>query len=180
MAEADWYDPVQAKLGEQLSGVAGDFFLETAASKGFSEVVKAAIPAGREIVFSFLRRRPDIIGYVSREYSKDLITVEVKEKSLTIEDIYQAKMYKEVFGARYGFLITATPIPEALKRLCKQTYSIQHSANDSTYSFLTIAQFHRAGGFIEWFEDESICRNSSTGSDHCFKDTRTFFASLRQ
>jgi hypothetical protein len=100
----------------------------------------------------------DVIGYVSREYAKDLITVEVKEKSLTIEDIYQAKMYKEVFGARYGFLITATPIPEALKRLCKQTYSIQHSANDSTYSFLAIAQFHRAGGFIEWFEENPFSK----------------------
>jgi hypothetical protein len=37
----------------------------------------------------------------------------LNEKSLTIEDIYQAKLYKEVFGARYGFLITANPIPEA-------------------------------------------------------------------
>ena len=68
MAEADWYDRVQAKLGEQLSGVAGDFYLETGAAKGLSEIVKAAIPAGREIVFSFLHRRPDIIGYVKREY----------------------------------------------------------------------------------------------------------------
>ena len=154
MAERDWYDPVEAKLVEQLLGVADDFYLETGATKGFSERVKAAIPAGREIVFSFLRRRPDILGYVNREYSKDLITVEVKEKSLTIEDIYQAKMYKEVFGARYGFLITATAIPEALKRLCKQTHQIQHSSHDDTYSFLAIAEFHRAGGFIEWFEDD--------------------------
>lgn len=30
-------------------------------------------------------------------------------------------MYKEVFGARYGFLVTAAPIPEELKRLCKAT-----------------------------------------------------------
>jgi hypothetical protein len=158
MAEADLYDLVDAKLAEQLSGVAANFYLETAAAKGFSETVKAAIPSGREIVFSFLRRRPDIIGYVNREYAKDLITVEVKEKSLDIEDIYQAKMYKEVFGARYGFLVTAGPIPEALKRLCKQTYPIQHSANDSTYSFLAIAQFHRAGGFIEWFEENPFSK----------------------
>ena len=158
MAEADLYNPVEAKLAEQLSGVATDFFLETAASKGFSETVKAAIPPSREIVFSFMSRRPDLIGYVSKESAKDLITVEVKEGSLTIEDIYQAKMYKEVFGARYGFLITATPIPEALKRLCKQTYSIQHSANDLTYSFLAIAQFHRAGGFIEWFEENPFSK----------------------
>ena len=158
MAETDWYEPVQTKLGELLSSVAGNFYLETGATKGFSERVKAAIPAGREIVFSFLRRRPDIIGYVNREYSKDLITVEVKEKSLTIEDIYQAKMYKEVFGARYGFLVTATAIPEALKRLCKQNYQIQHSSHDDIYSFLAIAEFHRAGGFVEWFEDNPFAK----------------------
>src|SRR5438876_965860 len=99
MSEADLYNPVEAKLAEQLSAVAANFYLETGAAKGFSETVKAAIPSGREIIFSFLGRRPDIIGYVSREYAKDLITVEVKEKTLTIEDIYQAKMYKEVFGA---------------------------------------------------------------------------------
>src|SRR5258708_25649314 len=158
MAEKDWYAAVEAKLGEQLCGVVDEVYLETGATKGFSERVKAAIPEGREIVFSFLRRRPDIIGYVNREYSKDLITVEVKEKSLSIEDIYQAKMYKEVFGARYGFLISATPIPEALKRLWKQTYSIQHSANDSTYSFLAIAQFHLAGRFCEWFEENPFVK----------------------
>jgi len=158
MAERDWYDPIEAKLVEKLLGVADDFYLETCATKGFSERVKAAIPAGREIVFSFLRKKPDILGYVNRQYSKDIITVEVKEKSLAIEDIYQAKMYKEVFGARYGFLITATAIPEALKRLCKQTYPIQHSSHDDTYSFLAIAEFHRAGGFVEWFEDDPFLK----------------------
>lgn len=158
MAEKDWYDPVQAKLGEQFLSVVDNYYLETGATKGFSERVKAAIPEGREIVFSFLSRRPDILGYVNRAYSKDLITVEVKEKSLTIEDIYQAKMYKEVFGARYGFLITATAIPEALKRLCKQNYQIQHSSHDDIYSFLAIAEFHHAGGFVEWFEDNPFSK----------------------
>ena len=158
MAEKDWYAPVEAKLGEQLSGVVDNYYLETGATKGFSERVKAAIPASREIVFSFLSRRPDILGYVDRGLSKDLITVEVKEKSLTIEDIYQAKMYKEVFGARYGFLITATAIPEALKRLCKQTYQIQHSSHDDIYSFLAISEFHRAAGFVEWFEDNPFTK----------------------
>jgi len=153
VAEKDWYGPVEAKLGEQLFALADSVYLETGATKGFSETVKAAIPQGREIVFSFLSRRPDILGYINREYSKDLITVEVKEKSLTIEDIYQAKMYKEVFGARYGFLITAAPIPEALKRLCRQTYPIQHSSHDDIYSFLAIAEFHRAAGFVDWFEE---------------------------
>jgi hypothetical protein len=99
-----------------------------------------------------------IIGFINREYAKELITVEVKEKTLTIEDIYQAKMYKELFSARYGFLVTASPIPEALKRLCKQTPSILHSVDDGIFKFLTIAQIDRAGGFIEWFEDNPFVK----------------------
>ena len=143
-----------------MSGVATDFFLETAASKGFSETVKAAIPSRSRNRLLFHESKTRSSSDMSvKNTAKDLITVEVKEKSLTIEDIYQAKMYKEVFGARYGFLITATAIPEALKRLCKQTYSIQHSANDLTYSFLAIAQFHRAGGFIEWFEENPFSKD---------------------
>lgn len=149
---------MQLKLGEKLQSVVEEFYLETGATKGFSETVKAAIPEGREIVFSFLSRRPDLIGYVTREHAKDLLTVEVKEKALTIEDLYQAKMYKEVFAARYGFLITAAPIPEALRRLCKQTWPILHSAADGAYSFLVIAQFHPAGGFIDWFEDDPFLK----------------------
>jgi len=158
MSEADLYDPVQAKLGECLSAVGRAFYLEPAAVKGLSETVKAVIPAGQEIVFSFFRRKPDLIGYVSGEFAKDLITVEIKEKSLTIEDVYQAKMYKEVFGARYGFLVTAAPIPEALKRLCRQNFSILHSVSDGIRAFLSIAQFHRVGGFIDWFEENPFTK----------------------
>ena len=51
MAEADWYDLVQVKLGQEFSAVAGSYYLETGAAKGFSETVKAAIPSGREILF---------------------------------------------------------------------------------------------------------------------------------
>ena len=61
-------------------------------------------------------------------------------------------MYKEVFVARYGFLITAASIPEELKRLCNQNYSILKSLGDGSYSFLAIAQFHLAGGFIDWHD----------------------------
>jgi len=152
MAEADLYNPVQQKLGERLSGRAPNFCLETTA-RGFSERIKAAIPPGREIVFNFLKWKPDIMGLVVREFQTDLITVEVKEKILKIDDIYQAKMYKEVLGARYGFLVTAAPIPEELKRLCGATPSILHSIEDSTFRFLAMAQFHLTGGFIDWFEE---------------------------
>lgn len=154
MSEASLYEPVQRALGERLSGRVGSFYIETCASRGFSEKLKGAIPPGREIVFNFLSRRPDMVGLIQREYQKDLITVEVKEKSIKIDDIYQAKMYKEVFGARYGFLVSAAPIPEELRRLCKTTVSILHSVDDSSYRFLAVAQFHPAGGFIDWMEED--------------------------
>lgn len=157
MAEASLYEPVQAKLGELLSGTGvGNFILETGGAKSFSERLKAAIPEGREIVFNFMSRRPDILGFVQGQLQRDLITVEVKEKNLKIDDIYQAKMYKEVFGARYSFLVTAAPIPEALKRLCKTTFSILHSIDDHTYKFLAVAQFHPAAGFIDWIEGNPL------------------------
>lgn len=103
MAEWEWYDPVEAKLTEQASVVAGNFYLETAAAKGFSERVKAAIPAGREIVFSFFRRRPDILGYVDRQHSKDLITVEVKEKSLRSRIFIKLKCTRKYSGLAMVF-----------------------------------------------------------------------------
>ncbi len=153
MAEADLYKPVLVKLTEHLGGkLQCNLSLETS-DKGFSERIKAAIPSGREIVFKFMRMKPDIMGVAQREYQKDLIVVEVKEKALKIEDIYQAKMYKEVLGARYTFLVSAAPIPEELKRLCKTTVSILHSIDDQTYRFLAIAQFFPNHGFIDWFEE---------------------------
>jgi len=153
MAEADLYKPVLGKLMEELGGkLRCNFGLETS-DKGLSERIKAAIPPGREIVFNFMRMKPDIMGVVEREYQKDLTVVEVKEKALKIEDVYQAKMYKEVLGARYGFLVSAAPIPEELKRLCKTTVSILHSIDDHTYRFLAIAQFFPNHGFIDWLEN---------------------------
>ena len=108
----------------------------------------------REIVFKFLQLRPDIAGFVEEQHMKSLITVEVKEKSLTLEDIYQAKLYKEVFEAKYGFLVTLSPIQEELKRLCKGNFDILRSAADGVYRFLAIARFNNASGeFSDWFEE---------------------------
>lgn len=152
MAEADLYDPVLRKLSEQFSGIGSSSYLETSA-KGFTEQIKAAIPPNRDILFKFLNRKPDILGFVAREYRKDFITVEIKEKSLKLDHVYQAKMYKEVFGARYGFLVTAAEIPEELKRLCKATPSILRSIDDGSFRFLAIARFFGGHGFIDWFEE---------------------------
>jgi hypothetical protein len=154
MAESDFYERIEECLRRLFETAGASVYLEIAANSGFSEKLKQAIPHGKEIVFKFLQLRPDIAGFVEEQYMKSLITVEVKEKSLTLEDIYQARLYKEVFEAKYGFLVTLSPIQEELKRLCKGNFDILRSAADGVYRFLAIAQFNNASGeFSDWFEE---------------------------
>lgn len=160
MAEADLYEPVKQCLERSFAALDKRCYLEVAAKRGFSETAKQAIPQGKEIVFTFLRHKPDILGFIENQYTKDLITVEVKEASPGLDDVYQAKLYKEVFEARYGFLITGGPITEELKRLCRITPPILNSVGDSTYRFLVVAQFDlSAGTFVEWFEEDPFSKS---------------------
>jgi hypothetical protein len=155
MAEADLYQPLKERLEGLLAAkVQGrPFRLEITARSGLSEKLKAKIPQGSEIIFAFLKKRPDLVGFIETQYSTDLITVEVKERLDKLDDLYQAKLYKEVFGARYGFLITAHSIPEEIKRLCRNSQDILHSMSDSIYRFLAIGQFDQdKGQFVDWFE----------------------------
>jgi len=153
MSEANFYQPIKEQLEELFRNRGKQAYLEITATKGLSEKLKQKIPQNREIIFVFLKKKPDLFGFVEGQYSSDLITVEVKEKIGKLDDIYQAKLYKEVFDARYGFLITIEPIPEEIKRLCKNTYSILHSSVDSIYRFFVMVQFDKESGqFVDWFE----------------------------
>jgi hypothetical protein len=161
MAEADFYQLIKERLKELFVTQGKEPYLEITAKKGPSEKIKQKIPQHREIVFVFLKKKPDILGFVERQYSNDLITVEIKEKIGKLDDVYQAKLYKEVFDARYGFLITMKPIPEEIKRLCKNTFSILHSSVDSIYRFLVIGQFDKENGqFVDWFEENPFEKES--------------------
>ncbi len=155
MVEAELYEPVMSCLQGAFAAVGKSVHLEIAATRGLSEQVKRAIPAGREIVFSFLRQhRPDIIGVIDGG-GLNLVVAEVKAKSLTLDDVYQAKQYKEVLGARCGFLVTVVPIPEDLRRMCDQNWDIWRSVSDDVYKFLAISQFDIATGkFVDWFRED--------------------------
>lgn len=153
MAEADFYEPIKKGLEELLASKGKSFYLEVTAARRLSEKLKGKLPQGREIVFTFLKKRPDLLGFVEGQYSSNFITVEVKEQVKKLDDIYQAKLYKEVFDARYGFLITTAPIPEEMKRLFNCTFSILHSSADSIYGFLVIGHFDQTKGqFVDWYE----------------------------
>ncbi|GAH95239.1 unnamed protein product, partial [marine sediment metagenome] len=79
-------------------------------------------------VFSFLRTAsPDLTGFVlkngvdistaSRLDVESFITVEVKPTRITLQDIYQAKMYGDLFYAKYALLISPEIIGEEIRRL---------------------------------------------------------------
>jgi hypothetical protein len=52
--------------------------------------------------------KPDIMGFVSKKRSgnPEVITVEVKPTALTIRDVLQAKLYSDIFKAKFGFAIS--------------------------------------------------------------------------
>jgi hypothetical protein len=67
---------------------------------------------------------PDIMGFYEPNPARNqlpliapgLVTVEVKDCPLRIRDIYQAKLYAEIFGSYSSFLISSSPIPVEMER----------------------------------------------------------------
>jgi hypothetical protein len=53
------------------------------------------------------RLKPDIMGFVRKKRlgEPEVITVEVKATALTIRDVLQAKMYSDIFKAKFSFAI---------------------------------------------------------------------------
>ncbi len=154
--EKELYEPVRAALERSFAAIGKRTISETGATKGIGNPLKALIPPGLEILFRFLNRKPDIAGYVESNRGNQIFTAEVKRRSLTVQDIYQAKMYKELFGATFGFLIGTEPVAEELKRLLRNIPIILMSAGDYTYHFLALARFDLdSGAFTDWFMNSS-------------------------
>jgi hypothetical protein len=78
------------------------------------------------------------MGFVQKTPSsqKELITIEVKDKRITIKDISRAKLYQDIFKATYGLLISTKRISEETRRFILDRYAIKGN--------LTIAQFDEA------------------------------------
>lgn len=57
---------------------------------------------------------PDIVGYVQKKPSatKEIIVVEVKDESIKLKHIEQARFYQEIFNASFGLLVSSKGIPE--------------------------------------------------------------------
>lgn len=130
--EKELYDPVKRHLEDRFRQKFGfgNCYLEITADGSFSDTLKSFVR--HDIVFSFLGKKasPDLAGFIIREGApplwaptlsrsdiKDFITVEIKREKIAPQDIYQAKMYGDLFQAKYALLISPEPIPEEIRRL---------------------------------------------------------------
>ena len=131
-AEKELYAPLKEYLNEAFERTFERCHLEITAQGYFSEELKCVVR--NDIIFSFLGRKvsPDLTGFISRKESlleamtpsniQDFITVEIKAERITLQDIYQAKMYGDLFEAKYALLISPKPIPEEIKRLNQRLF----------------------------------------------------------
>jgi hypothetical protein len=117
------YEPIGRYLQSAFSAKFGNCQLEITAGGSFSADLKSAVR--HDIIFVFLGKKasPDLVGFVRGKYGVgDYIVVEIKRDTVTLQDIYQAKMYGDLFSARYALLLSPEPVPEEIKRLHGNTF----------------------------------------------------------
>jgi hypothetical protein len=159
VAEEDYYKPIQEKLEGLFRAKVNDpVYFEITASGKFSNSLKSKIPNSINIIFTFLKGKelaPDITGYIQRSYSSDFIIVEIKDKPIKIDHIYQTRKYFDLFQAKFAFLISTCEIPEEIKRLYKENYRILSPS--STSSNFTLVWFDKKiKEFRDWFPENSF------------------------
>lgn len=133
ISEKELYEPIKRYLIEAFRKKFGNCYLEVTAKGIFNERLKRVVRD--DIIFSFLGKKasPDLTGYIHRNGTnwtvvqssydiQDYITVEIKGGKITIQDVYQAKMYGDLFQAKYALLISPKPIPEEIKRLDQRLF----------------------------------------------------------
>lgn len=129
LTEEELYEPVRQYISRRLNAYPARYHLEITSHGRFSETLKRLIP--EDIVFSFLRTEfPDLTGFILRKnieiraatckHVRSFIVVEVKTGRLTLEDVYQAKRYGDLFKAEFALLVSLEPIREEIKRLHEQ------------------------------------------------------------
>ena len=149
--ERDLYEPIRRYLLQKFNEKFGQTLLEDTHIGDFSHYIKKEIPEYHEIIFSFLKKeKPDLTGYVKKDHGVDFITVEVKNAPISLDDVYQAKKYADLFQAKYGFLISSKVIPIEIKRLHKRTYILRTNV---AYENLILAQWSVSKNeTVDWFE----------------------------
>jgi len=160
--EREYYEIIKTRVEELFKRKVNDFLFEITANKKFNEQLKYEIPKNRAIIFSFLKKAPpDITGFTKIGSSSYFIVVDVKKDKIKLEDIYQLRKYRDLFNAKFAFLISLRPIPAEIKRLCELEFNILFHSSWS-YPYLTLVSVdekmlphinNAKDVFIDWFPE---------------------------
>jgi hypothetical protein len=120
--EKELYAPVKSAL-ELLFKPFG-VGLIAVTSKRIPDEIKERLDRDSLFYARSVKLVPDIMGYLWPSRKNDppilirpgLIVAEVKRGPLQLPDIYQTRMYSEVFNSQIAFLISDTRIPVELRR----------------------------------------------------------------
>lgn len=129
LKEQDLYEPIKKHLGTIISSYyvekhnppptspfqyEDNPYLEITAKRGISETLKREFSDETFFILGAEGKTPDIMGFVRKTPSspKELITIEVKNRTIKLMDIFQARLYQEVFQSTLGFLISSKGITE--------------------------------------------------------------------
>ena len=150
MNEKDYYPILKNQLENLFRNKFENFHLEITATRKFSNKLKSKIPESQNLIFNFLKKAtPDITGFIQEQNNSVFIIIEIKNRILKLDDIYQTRKYAELFNAKYALLISTKEIPEEIKRLTKNSYYLYLPA----YQRLVLVQFNeQKREFVDWFE----------------------------
>ena len=176
--ERELWEIIKSCMEKLIKKKTTNFHLEITADKKFSNKLKAEIPPGREIIFSFLKEAaPDITGFIKRDPLSHFITIEVKNRRIKIDNIYQIKKYRDLFNAKFAFLISTRPIPEEIKRILKVIPPLSPTEHET----LALVRFDESklmvehiqgppNPFIDWYPEDPFKKDlywESGGGPHC-------------
>jgi hypothetical protein len=146
VAEKELYRPIKVYLQKAFEQKFGQCYLEITASGVFSDELKRAVR--NDIAFAFIGKKasPDLTGFIytipliwgkwTSSDIQDFITVEIKSGKITIQDVYQAKMYGDLFQAKYALLISPESIPEEIRRLDERLFCVTYRYMSGWYLYI--------------------------------------------
>jgi len=158
--EKEYYSLIKTRIGNLVNEKVNNVHLEITADKKFSDKLKAEIRPERDIIFKFLiESPPDITGFIKGEHLSDFIVIEFKKDKIKLDDIYQTKRYRDLFNAKFAFLISLKSIPEEIKRLHKTTYQLLFTP--TIYEAFSLVYFNEESGeFREWYPENPFKKDT--------------------
>ena len=144
--EEKLYEPIKSalqKVLEEYVGIEGKVYLEITAKGSFSDDLKEVFDKPLLAILRVEKFPPDITGFIQKKDSsrKELVTVEIKPDRIRINHIYRAKMYADVFDAKYGLIVSPKRLQEEIRRFVKEDRYAMLQRYNGTF---IIAQFDKA------------------------------------